>query len=928
MPPLVGRDPELATIDQFLRSVPEGYRALVFRGGAGYGKSALLEETVARARGLGFRLLTARPAETEAELPFGVLTELLEAVETSGLDLSAPEARALDIALRRIEADEAHPVDPLALSLALRKALRELALREPVLLALDDVQWCDPPSLRTLGFALRRADGEPVGFAVGLRSGAAPKIQIPAPDGRIVDIEVGPLEEAAFATVVHRGAAARLPQPVVRRVHAACDGNPLFGKEVVRLIADQGLPEDPAVPVPLPATASDAIRRRIATLEPRTRDVLLAAASLPRPTVALLVAAHSEMDVESALEEAAAAEIVAIERDRVLFTHPLVAAAVYGAATPARRRAAHARLAQALPGSEERAPHLALATSRSSAAVAAEVEAAAAAAKARGALDTAGRLLEQAAAVTPVRDNAARRRRGLEAARCHHAAGDTDHARKLLDRLVELSSPGEELAEVLLELALAGGTYSRRGFGYAYAALENAQRSPALAIRIRACLAGLHICAGEAERAAEHGRAALATAETLGDEALLASAIAGVAYDDFVRGKPVLLDKFERAVELERSAGSSTSVWDDRPICMLAQVLWRVGEHDRSRKLLLEVLDEAREQGDERNRTGTLGALAVLEHDAGNLLIAQEHSAELVELGEQQDERTIRMAGLLGGAAVRALLGDFDEAESLARAGQELALSPVLEGWLAWGDHTLGLVALDRGEPTSALEHFERAERRNDAAGFLDPAFRQLPNGIEALIALGRLDEASARIAGYEQRCVPERHARILALVARYSGLIASLRGDHESAEAEFARSLELQERAPSPYYRARTLMALATARRRHRRRGAARRALEEAVALFESAGAVVWADRARADIAALGLRRGPAGELTPMEDRIARSVAEGATNREAAALLFLSQRTVEYHLRNVYRKLHLHSRGELAAHLAGAADTSSTTTT
>ena len=706
----------------------------------------------------------------------------------------------------------------------------------------------------------------------------------------------------------------------------ACDGNPLFGKEVARLLADGGLPDDPAAPLPVPASASDAIRGRIAKLMPRTRAVLLAAAALPRPTVGLLIAAHSEVEVEKALEEAAAAEIVAVELDRVSFTHPLIAAAFYGAATPAQRRAAHARLASALERPEERAPHLALAASRPSAAVAAQVEAAAAAAKARGALDTAGRLLEQAAAVTPARERAARRNRGLEAARCHLAAGDTDHARKVLDRLVELSSPGEELAEVLLELALAGGSYSRRGLGYATAALENAQQSPALAIRIHACLAGIHITAGEPELAAEHGRAALAAAETLGDEATLAATSAGVVYDDFVRGGAVVLDELERAVELERTAGRSTSVWDDRPIGMLTQLLWRVGGHDRSRALLLEELSEAVARGDERDRTAIIAMLSLVEMDAGNLLVAREHLAELFALGEQQDDRSVRLGGLLGSGAILALLGELDEAELRARDGQEHALSPVLEGWLAWGDHTLGVVALDRGEPAAALEHFERAERRNDAAGFMDPAFRQLPNGIEALIALGRLDEASARIADYEQRCAPERHARILALVARYSGLIASLRGEHEDAEAEFARSLELQELAPSPYYRARTLMALATARRRHRRRGDSRRALEEAVELFEQAGADVWADRARADIAALGLRRGSAGELTPMEDRIARAVAAGATNREAAAALFLSQRTIEFHLRNVYRKLQLRSRSELAAALGGAARTSTTT--
>ena len=182
----------------------------------------------------------------------------------------------------------------------------------------------------------------------------------------------------------------------------------------------------------------------------------------------------------------------------------------------------------------------------------------------------------------------------------------------------------------------------------------------------------------------------------------------------------------------------------------LANVLRRVGQYDRSRELCLEVLHDAVERGDERERTSMLGLLADVETDAGNLLLAREYAAEFVELGEQQDERTIRMYGLLGGATVCALLGELDEAETLARAGQELALSPVLDPWLAWGDHALGLVALDRGEPAAALEHFEDSERRNDAAGFIDPVCRQPPNGIEALIALGRLDDAAARIAEYE----------------------------------------------------------------------------------------------------------------------------------------------------------------------------------
>lgn len=915
MPPLVGRDPELAAIDRFLRSVPEGYQAVVFRGGAGYGKSVLLEEAVARACASGFRALTARPAETEAELPFGVLAELFEAVGMSELHLPAPQARALDVALRRADPDETRPVDPLGLNLAVVAALRELAREQPLLVALDDLQWCDPPSLRTLDFALRRLEAEQVGLVAGHRSGDGPEIHVPGANGHLAAVRVGPLDERAFEAIVRRGT--RLPRPVLRQLYVACDGNPLFGNEVAALLAERGLADGPAAPLPVQVSASDAIARRVANLARSTRDVLLGAAALPRPTVDVLLAAYEEQQLEAALVEAAAAGIVTVDGERVRFTHPLVAAAVYQSATPARRRAAHAALARVLPRSEERAPHLALAATRPSATVAAELDSAATAARARGALDAAGRLYEQAATVTPARESAARRRRGLEASRCHFAAGDTDRARKLLDPLVELSRPGEESAEVLLELAVAGGSYSRRGFGYAYAALENAQQSPALAVRIHHCLMTLHTCAGEGEAAARHAHSALVRAEELGDEATLATAIAGAAFADFVSGAPVDLEAFERAIEIERRLGSTTTVPEDRPLTTLADVLRRVGRYDRSRELLLELADEALAAGDERSRATAVGTLASVEDDAGNLLLARDYAAELVELGEQQDDRSARMYGLLLGGTVLARLGEIDAAEGLTRAGQELAFAPVLDSWLAWGDHALGLIALERGEPATALEHFEQAERRNDAVGFRDPAFRPTPGGIEALIALGRLETAAARVAEYEQRCSPDRHARVLAVVSRYRGLIASLRGEHDDAEAAFRLSLDLQELSPSPYERGRTLIALAAARRRRRRRGAARVALEEAVALFEQSGAVVWADRARADIAALGLRRGPAGALTQMESRVARAVAGGATNRDAASSLFLSERTIEFHLRNVYRKLEVSSRTELAAVLA-----------
>ena len=205
MPPLVGRDPELATIDRFLRSVGEGYQAVVFRGGAGYGKSALLEETVARARDAGFRALTARPAETEAELPFGVLAELLEPVGMSELDLPAP--RRARWTSRCAGSTRTKHVRSTRLGSASRWSRRFASWRRSSRCSSRSTT-CSGATRRhsrTLEFALRRVESEQIGLAVGLRSGDGLEIQVPAANGHLTAVEVGPLDAEAFETVVRRG---------------------------------------------------------------------------------------------------------------------------------------------------------------------------------------------------------------------------------------------------------------------------------------------------------------------------------------------------------------------------------------------------------------------------------------------------------------------------------------------------------------------------------------------------------------------------------------------------------------------------------------------------------------------------------------------------------------------------------------------------
>ena len=497
MPPLVGRDPELATIDRFLRSVGEGYQAVVFRGGAGYGKSALLEETVDRARAAGFRALTARPTETEAELPFGVLAELLEPVATSDLDLPAPQTRALDVALRRADPDEAHPVDPLGLSLAVSQRSGRSRRNSRSLSRLTTCSGATRPhcgrSISLSGVWMTRQSGS--------RPGCVSASGDPAARRR------GPRHRRRRRAAGRPGLRdRRASQCSASQTGASTAVRGVRWQSAVRQGSGGAARRERASRRPGRADSGFGLRvrrDRTARREARPRHARRpsGAAALPRPTVDILLAAYEEQEVEEALVEAAAAGIVAltangsaspIHSSQRRCTRPPRRP---GAVLPTRRlrerltaRRSGRRISRSQPP-------------RASAAVAAELESAAAAARARGALDTAGRLLEQAVTVTPGRDRAARRRRGLEAARCQHAAGDTDRARSLLDRAVDLSRPGEEVAEVLLELALAGGTYSQRGFGYAYAALENAQQSPALAVRIHHCLMGLHVCSRAKPRA-------------------------------------------------------------------------------------------------------------------------------------------------------------------------------------------------------------------------------------------------------------------------------------------------------------------------------------------------------------------------------------------------------------------------------------------
>ena len=458
MPPLVGRDPELATIDRFLRSVREGYQAVVFRGGAGYGKSVLLEETVARARRSGFRALTARPAETEAELPFGVLAELLEPVGTSELDLPAPQARALDVALRRADPDEARP--SIRSGSASRWSRRSASSRteQPLLVALDDLQWCDPPvaaHARVRAPARRvRADRARGRASFGRRSRSS---RCPAATGHVTAVEVGPLDGPAFETVVRRGSStsqtgASAALRGVRRQSAVRQGSRGAAR---RARASRR----PAAPIPVPPSASDAIGQRVAKLGLGTRDVLLG----PRPSRALPSTSCSRRTTSRASRTRSSRrrqpESWPSTASESVSRHPLVAAAVYecrhARPSPCRTRGARARARP--PGGTGAASRACRHPSQR--------------APSRPSSSPPPPPRGRAARSTPPAGCWSRRSRSRPPATGPREDVEVSRPRAAITQpvtptapaacsiaLVELSRPGEELAEVLLELALAGGT--------------------------------------------------------------------------------------------------------------------------------------------------------------------------------------------------------------------------------------------------------------------------------------------------------------------------------------------------------------------------------------------------------------------------------------------------------------------------------------
>ena len=909
---LLGRVPELLAIDRAMAAARLGKSAcLVIRGEPGIGKTALLEYAVSQAASM--RILSARGVEFEAGLPFAGLHELLR--PTLGLldRLPAIHASALRSALGlgpRIESDR------LIIGAAALGLISAYAEEQPLLVTVDDAPWLDRASAEAIGFAARRLVADPVAILIAVREGE----ESPLLAAGLPELRVSGLDQASATVLLEGSAAGQVSGEVAHWMIGATGGNPLalleLGREGLRMSAS---PHDN---LPIATSVERAYLRRADGLSENAKRVLLVMAASGTAELSLVRRAAATLALgAAAVDEAEAAKGLITQRgDRVDFVHPLARAAIYHAASPAERRAAHGALATVMGGADEtdrRAWHLAAAASGWDDSAATALEGAARRARERTDHAAAARAWTESARLTEAVELRVARLFGAAenawlGGRAEEAVGLLDGARKLgpaLGLRVDIDS-------------LSGHIDMRRGLvveGYrmlvaAADAIEPIDRLKAIRILGDAALSTF----GAGHPTDNLVAASKALDLLRPDDPAEPKVFAHVSYGALAilagTGSDGPGHLHESVALFKLVPADSTD-----PLVLLCAGI--AGTFLREAEAGRDLLDRALDQARGHAPTAALPAvLFLIGRDAGatdRWALARALYEEGARVARETTQFTWLAACMAGMPWLDALEGRADECRAHAAEGEDLSERYGMGFYKAWSIIALGQLEQGLGRQEEALEHLQRCAAFLEEISISDPDLDPAPEIADVLVRLGRMAEARAAVERYLPTAEAKGQPFALARAARARALIA----DDDGFASEFEIAIRHHEGTPDIFESARTRLYYGERLRRARRRVDARRELRAALKAFDRLGAAPWAERAMAELQASGEKARVRDDRyrqqpTPQELQVGLLLADGATTREAAARLYLSPKTVEYHLRHVYDKLEIRSREELRSAL------------
>ena len=901
---LVGRDVEAARVDAVLERLAEGGAALLVSGEAGVGKSAMLLYARARADAVGFRTLTTVGVESEAELAFAGLHQLLVPVLELVELLPGPKRGALEVAFGIASGPEP---DVFLVALAAFQLVCDAAEGCPLVILADDAHWLDRSTLRVLTFIARRLENEPVALLISVRTGFV----TPLGDASLPALELERLSPSAAGALLDRTAPDL--HPVFRaRVLREAAGNPLA---LVELVRAQGAAESSDrhlsdAPLTITARLERAFAAQLGGLPEDTRSVLLAAALDGRASLEELVGSASivagTLLVVSDLDAAVAAELVSIVDGKVRFRHPLVRSAVHQAAAPAQVLETYAALAEVVTDPERQIWHRAMAAVGYDEGVADALERHAVAARRRGAVMVATAALERAAALT-----ADPRRRGERLVRAADAAwelGAVDVVRGLLEQAESLDVGELEAAKLAwLQQMVSGDVWVERGAAKTFVTIARRAQAADDADMALGSLVPIAQRSWWTQTRTRTRKYVVDTAQDMGfreDEPRL---LAIMALAD--------PERTGRSVLLRLSRIRLHNVTDPLAAIHVGIAAENVGDFALGARFLGRAVDRLRKQGRLGVLTQALSHYSWAAVHAGDWSAAAAAGSEAARLARDTDQLEFGLTGELYAGLVAALRGHEPEI-----AGPERTLRAMNGGPLLAPAHLArGAAALGAGRYAEAFDHlwpvFDEAH----------PAFHRFMRWpaildlVEAATHSGHLEQAMGAMSELEAIAARSGPPLLLVLLSCARPLLAA----EEDADSLFQAALEQdrsayqRDRSAYLYPRARTLFSFGTWLRRQRRGIESRAPLREAIELFDVLGATRWSDRARQELRATGEASGPRrrdarDQLTAQELQIAQLAAQGLSNREIGERLFLSHRTIGSHLYHIFPKLGIISRTQL----------------